>query len=105
MPDIESSHIRVPESIDQAPTALTTAARQLQDELDSLATKLAPLHEQWIGPDNVAYSDVQQLWQKDATALFDPEFGVLGQIAQAVRAVADNYHHTRDYNVRTWRAF
>jgi uncharacterized protein YukE len=105
MADIESSHIRVPDSIDDAPVFLTTVARQLQDELDALATKLAPLHEQWIGPDNVAYTDVQQLWQKDATALFDPATGVLGQIAQAVRTVADNYHLTRDYNVRTWRAF
>jgi uncharacterized protein YukE len=105
MADIESSHIRVPESIDDAPAFLTAAAHQLQEELNALAAKLAPLHEQWTGQDNVAYTDVQQLWQKDAHALFDPEDGVLGQIARSVRSVVDNYHLTQDYNVRTWRAF
>lgn len=105
MPDIESSRIQVPTSIADAPTFLANFARQLQDELDSLARQLAPLQEQWIGGAGNAYTDVQQLWNSDASALFNPEDGVLKQIADAVRAVSDNYDMAENFNVRTWRTF
>lgn len=105
MPDIESSNISVPASIADAPAFLAGVARQLQDELDDLARQLAPLQADWTGRSGEAYTDVQQLWNSDATALFNPESGVLKQISDAMRAVSDNYNLTEDFNVRTWRAF
>jgi WXG100 family type VII secretion target len=103
MPDIESSRIEVPLSIAEAPTFLTRTAHQLQDELDALANKLASVKSQWTGRSGQSYTDVSDLWNADATALFNPHDGVLKQIADAVRAVGDNYDHTEDHNVRTWR--
>ncbi|MEV4346928.1 WXG100 family type VII secretion target [Actinoplanes sp. NPDC049596] len=105
MPDIESSRIEVPTSIAEAPVFLAGFAQQLQDELDALAAKLAPLQAQWTGGAGQAYTDVQSLWNSDATALFNPETGVLKQISDAVRTVSDNYDLAEDHNVRSWRTF
>jgi len=105
MADIESSRIEVPIGIADAPMYLTTIATQLQDELDDLARKLAPLQTDWIGAAGQAYTDVQSLWSTDAAALFNPEYGVLRQISDAVRAVSDNYNMAEDHNTRSWRTF
>lgn len=105
MPDIESSRIEVPHSIKDAPTFLANFAQQLQDELDALANKLAPVKSQWTGRSGQSYTDVSDLWNGDATALFNPVDGVLKQIADTVRAVGDNYDLTEDFNVRSWRTF
>jgi WXG100 family type VII secretion target len=105
MPDIESSHIQVPASLAAAPGILTGRAQQLQDELEALAAKISPLHETWTGGSGTAYTDVSQLWNTDATALFDPETGLLKQIANALQVVIENYDLAESTNVRTWRTF
>jgi WXG100 family type VII secretion target len=105
MVDIENAHIVVPFSLDEAPAALRSSATQLQDELDQLASLLAPVHADWTGQSGTAYAEVQDMWNGDAMALFAPETGLLGQIADALQKVADNYHLGEDFNVRTWRAF
>ncbi|MEU6205858.1 WXG100 family type VII secretion target [Micromonospora musae] len=105
MPNIESSRIQVPTSIEDAPRFLSSTATQLQNELDDLARKLAPLREQWTGSSGQAYTEVQSMWSADAAALFNPTDGVLSQIAHAVRAVSDNYNLAEEHNARTWRTF
>ena len=105
MADIESSRIQVPTNIEDAPGFLTNTATQLQSELDELARKLAPVQEQWTGRSGQAYTDVQSMWSSDASALFNPDDGVLSQIARAVRSVSDNYNLTEEDNTRTWRTF
>ncbi|MEU8821706.1 WXG100 family type VII secretion target [Actinoplanes sp. NPDC048796] len=102
MPDVENTRIEVPHSITEAPAYLTTVAQHLQEELDTLAGKLAPLKEQWIGQSGQAYTDVSELWNADAIALFSPVEGVLKQIADAVRVVAENYDLVEDGNRRSW---
>jgi len=102
MGDIESSRIEVPATIAEAPAYLTSVAQQLQDELDALANKLAPVKAQWTGRSGQAYTDVSALWNTDATALFNPVDGVLKQIADSVRAVSENYDLVEDSNRRSW---
>jgi WXG100 family type VII secretion target len=105
MVDIENAHIVIPIGLDDAPRALRYDAKVLQDELDDLAKLLAPIHEDWTGQAGAAYQHVQDRWNADATALFDPEVGLLGQIADALQKVADNYHLGEKFNVRTWGSF
>ncbi|WP_127502264.1 WXG100 family type VII secretion target [Actinoplanes solisilvae] len=103
MPDIESSRIAVPSDLGDAPRFLMVAAEDLQEQLTSLARKLANLKADWIGQSGESYTDVQDMWDADAKALFDPEGGTLKQIAEAVRTVSQNYDLTEEFNVRTWR--
>lgn len=105
MADIESSILQVPTSLDEAPAWLVNTAQQLEEQLENLARAVANLHAEWTGASSDASMEVQQLWDKDAKALFAPEVGVLGQIAKAVRAVADNYALGEQFNVRTWSQF
>ena len=103
MPDIESTPIAVPQSLEGAGAYLNSQAAVIADELSALAGQLEPLKSTWTGSAAGYYEGLQNEWNVAAAGLFAPD-GVLGQIAHAMGVNWGNYGDAEFDNTRTWQS-
>ncbi len=102
MAGIDGSSIVVPTDLEAAGTYINTQAQAMADELQTLASQLAPLQETWTGTAQTYYDGLQTEWNIAAAGLFGPD-GVLGQIASAMGVTWGNYDESEAANTQTWQ--
>jgi WXG100 family type VII secretion target len=102
MPDVSTSHIKVPTTLEEAGPFMQGNAATIVGELTALQGKLAPLAGTWSGETSRYYQEHQQMWNVASDGLFGPE-GVLGLIAQALNTNWNNYSEAEISNTNTWK--
>ncbi|HYZ55279.1 MAG TPA: WXG100 family type VII secretion target [Streptosporangiaceae bacterium] len=103
MPDVGSTSIAVPQSLQDVGAQLNAQAAAIADELSALAGQLEPLKSTWKGSAAGYYEGLQNEWNIAAAGLFAPD-GVLGQIAYAMGVNWSNYSDAEWANTRTWQS-
>jgi uncharacterized protein YukE len=94
--------IAVQQQLADAGGILNSRAAAITEQLESLAGYLNGLPEIWSGSASTYYQGLQQEWNIAAKGLFDPDVGVLGQIAAAMNVVWTNYSDGEWANTQTW---
>ncbi|MFG2041286.1 WXG100 family type VII secretion target [Dactylosporangium sp. NPDC048998] len=102
MPDVTGSMLQVPSDLQGAGNYINGVATQIEAELSSLKSQLAPLMQTWTGAAQAYYEGLQQEWNVAADGLFGPT-GVLGVIAQTMNLNWNNYSDCESSNVQTWK--
>ena len=100
----EAIPILVQDELESAGPAVSARAAALSDQLTSLQNYIqANIPETWTGRSSHGYQHYQQLWHTAAHGLFDPQDGVLGQIASALNVIWLNYAASETANTVTWQ--
>ncbi|GLZ16201.1 hypothetical protein Acsp04_64360 [Actinomadura sp. NBRC 104425] len=103
MADVDGTQIYVGEGLATAGGWLNGRAAEIEGQLETLLTKLAPLADAWTKSQAATYyQDMQLQWNISAEGLFGPD-GVLGQIAHAMNVNWGNYADAEWANIRSWK--
>jgi uncharacterized protein YukE len=103
MPNVDNSQIYVGEGLGAAGGWLNGHAQLIEDRLEGLKNKLAPLQEAWTQSQAASYYEgLQQEWNIAAEGLLGPN-GILGQIAHTMNVNWGNYTDAEWSNIQTWK--
>jgi uncharacterized protein YukE len=103
MPDVSGSILTVPADLQGAGAYLNRVAATIEGELIALKHQLQPIADTWTdGRAQHYYQGLQWEWNAAADGLFGPT-GVLGQIAQRLNLIWDNYTECEWSNTKTWQ--
>lgn len=100
----QSSMIQGPGDQADAGLAILRAANTIIGELNQLYTSIDGLEGEWTGSAATSYHLLQQEWNAAAAGLFGDGAapGVLGEIAQAMNIVSENYWEAEITGISTW---
>ncbi|WP_406175074.1 WXG100 family type VII secretion target [Streptomyces sp. NBC_00996] len=103
MPNPDSLPILVTTGLGDAGPIIVNRADDCIDRLNELKRRLTPLAESWIRSQAAGYyQDQQTEWDQAAVGLFDPQVGVLGEIARALNISYQNSAEAELSNIQTW---
>ncbi|WP_329366236.1 WXG100 family type VII secretion target [Streptomyces sp. NBC_01483] len=103
MPNPDGLPILVTVGLGEAGPTVVNRADDIIDRLNDLKTRLAPLAESWNRSQAAGYYQEQQAkWDQAATALLDPQVGILGDIARALNISYQNSTDAELSNIQTW---
>ncbi|BCY11912.1 WXG100 family type VII secretion target [Actinoplanes sp. L3-i22] len=101
--EVDGHPIYVGEGLEAAGSFLNSQAEVASEKLQALATRLAPLEEDWRQSVAAEYfQDLKDEWQLSAVGLFGPD-GVLGIISQKMNVAWTNYFEAESTNISNWR--
>lgn len=104
MPDIDGMPISVQHELETAPKTIEARAESIMSELKSLKNRVLTMPEMWIAQSSTEFQDRMHEWDASATGLFGTEGdgGVLGDIANRLQTIWNNYVEAEGANTRTW---
>ena len=103
MPSPDSLPILVTTGLGEAGPTVVNRADDIIDRLNQLKSQLAPLAESWTRSRAAGfYQEQQAKWDQAATALLDPQAGILGEIARALNISYQNSTDAELSNIQTW---
>jgi uncharacterized protein YukE len=102
--DASGAPISVTPAVAGASQELVNRANVIIDELNALYAAISGLNGSWTGSAAADYQTLQNEWNVAAQGLFGDGGapGVLGEVAQAMGVVADNYYAAEQANIKTW---
>jgi WXG100 family type VII secretion target len=97
---IEESLLHVGLGLEGAGLTIATHAGTLENELNALKNKLAPIDPLWTGQAKMDYLNVRMQWEAAANDLF----ALLTEIGTAVSVAHANYMDAEYANIATMRS-
>ncbi|SEG92003.1 Uncharacterized conserved protein YukE [Actinacidiphila yanglinensis] len=104
MTDIDTMPISVQQELEAAPGTIEARAESIMGELKALKNRVLAMPETWIAQSSTEFQDRMHEWDASATGLFGTQGdgGVLGDIANRLQAIWDNYVEAEGANTKTW---
>jgi uncharacterized protein YukE len=103
LPSPDSLPIVVRAGLSDAGPTIVNRADDCIDRLNELKRRLTPLAESWTRSQAAGYYQERQVeWDQAATGLFDPQTGILGEIARALNISYQNSADAELSNIQTW---
>lgn len=103
MPSPDSVPILVTTGLADAGPTIVNRADDCIDRLNELKRRLIPLADSWTRSGAAGYYQQQQSeWDQAAAGLFDPQVGILGEIARALNISYQNSADAELSNIQTW---
>lgn len=106
MTAIDTMPISVRTELETAPATIEARAETIMGELKALQNRILAMPEAWIAQSSTEFQDRMREWDASATGLFGTQGdgGVLGDIANRLQTIWENYVEAEGANTRTWAA-
>ncbi|SEO71578.1 WXG100 family type VII secretion target [Actinacidiphila rubida] len=104
MTAIDNMPISVQTELESAPGTIEARAETIMGELKALQNRILAMPETWIAQSSTEFQDRMREWDASATGLFGTrgDGGVLGDIANRLQTIWENYVEAEGANTKTW---